>query len=86
MFTLIWLDRALDQLADIYVAADPAERSRMAAAVDALNARLRADPLSEGESRVGNGRITFIPLLSVAFRVSRSDQTVRVGRVQRYGR
>ena len=86
MFTLIWLDRALDQLADIYVAADPADRARMAAAINALNARLRADPLAEGESRVGDRRITFIPSLSVAFRVSLSDRTVRVGRVQRYGR
>jgi hypothetical protein len=75
VFTLIWLDRALDQLADIYVAA-----------VDALNARLRADPLSEGESRGGDRCLTFIPLLSVGFRVSLSDRTVRVGRVQRYGR
>lgn len=86
MFTLIWLDRALDQLADIYVGADPAERARMASAVDALNARLRSDPTAEGESRGGDRRLTFIPLLSVAFRVSPKDRTVQVGRVQRYGR
>ena len=86
MFTLIWRDRALNQLADIYVTADPAERQRTAAAVDALNARLRSNPLNEGESRAGDLRVTFISLLIVGFRVFPSDRVVRVISVRRYGK
>ena len=47
----------------------------MAAAVEALNDRLRRDPLAEGESREGNLRITFVPLLAVTFHVSQADRT-----------
>jgi hypothetical protein len=86
VFTLIWSNRALDQLAEIYVSADAAERARMAPAIEALNVRLRNDPSAEGESRAGELRITFIPLLAVAFYVSQSDRVVRVGRVRRFGK
>src|SRR5438128_661293 len=80
-----WSNRALDLLADIYVAATPAERSRIASGVDALNARLRSEPLNEGESRPGGRRITFPPLRAVVFRVS-MDRVVRVTTVKRYGK
>ena len=86
MFALIWMNRALEQLANVYVTATPEERERIAAAVDALNARLRSDPLSEGESRSGGFRITFPSLLSVLFHVSETDRVVHVARVMRYGR
>jgi len=39
MFALTWSNTALDALADIYVAAEPDERARMAAALEALNVR-----------------------------------------------
>lgn len=86
MFVLIWLDAVLDELANLYVAADPTDRARMAAAVEALNARLRQDPLAEGESREGSLRITFIPLLAVTFHVSTTDYVVHVIGIQRFGR
>lgn len=86
MFALIWLDAVLDELADLYVAAEPADRARVAAAVEALNARLRLDPSAEGESREGSLRITFIPLLAVTFHVSESDHVVHVIGIQRFGR
>lgn len=85
MFALVWSNRALDQLAELYVEATPEERKRMAAGVDALNARLRADPLNEGESRAGGIRVTFPALLMVAFVVNEKDQLVYVARVKRYG-
>jgi hypothetical protein len=85
MFAVIWLNSALDQLADVYVAAAPAERQRIAAGVEALNARLAADPLSVGESRVGGNRITSPPLLAVGFHVSVADRVVRIRLVRRYG-
>ena len=86
MFALTWSNTALDALADIYVAAEPDERARMAAALEALNVRLRADPLSVGESRAGSNRIALVSLLAVVFQVSESNLTVRVARVTRYGR
>lgn len=86
MFTLRWRNDVLEALADLYVAATPAERVRMAAAVDALNARLRSDPLVEGESRAGGYRITFISLLVVGFYVDKANREVRVARVKRYGK
>ena len=41
MYTVIWKTLLLDRLAVIYVAADPAERERMAAGVEAFNAGSR---------------------------------------------
>jgi hypothetical protein len=86
VFALIWLDAVLDDLANLYVSAGAEERARMAAAIEALNTRLRNDPLAEGESREGNLRITFIPLLAVTFHVSAVDRVVHVIGVQRFGR
>jgi hypothetical protein len=86
MFAVTWEYTALDQLADIYVAAGSDERPRMASAVESLNARLRTDPLAVGESRSGTGRIAVVPPLSIIFGVSESRRTVRVARVRRYGK
>ncbi|MBY0514741.1 MAG: hypothetical protein K2P78_12605 [Gemmataceae bacterium] len=86
MFELIWMTSALDLLADVYVAATADERERIAAAVEALNARLRSDPLDEGESRSGGRRVTFASVLAVAFRVSVPDRVVRVTSVSRFKR
>jgi hypothetical protein len=85
MFALVWSNRALDQLAALYVDATVEERERMAAGVNALNTRLRSDPLNEGESRAGGLRVTFPALLLVTFFVREKDQLVYVPRVQRYG-
>ena len=73
-------------MADIYVSVDPLTRDRIAAGVDALNQRLAADPLNEGESRVAGYRITFTDLLAVTFRVDEPNGIVRVLMVSRYGR
>ena len=56
MFALIWKIATLDVLADLYVAAGPGERERMAAGVEALNARRRSSPHDEGSrARTGSG-------------------------------
>jgi hypothetical protein len=86
MFALTWSITALDQLAEVYIALDPDQRERLAANVEALNARLRADPSTVGESRSGTRRIAFIPLLAVLFHVSEVNHTVGVARVRRYGK
>ena len=53
MFDPQWWESALDASADIYLAATPDRRDRVAAAVEALNRRLRSDPFDAGESRHG---------------------------------
>lgn len=53
MYAAIWKSFLLDRLAAFYVDADRADRERMAAGGEAFNARLAADPLDVGESRVG---------------------------------
>ena len=86
MYTVIWLDAALDDLADLYVAADPANRERMAAGLVRLNRRLADHPQEEGESREGSYRLAFADLLAIRFRVEFKSMAVRVTRVYPYGR
>ncbi len=86
MYGLTWTDATLTRLADTYLAATVAERERMAAGVEALNARLRDNPEDEGESREPGFRLAFPQLLAVGFFVSETNRHVFVVRVQRYGR
>ena len=86
MFALIWLTSALDELADIYVAATPDDRARIAAAIDAFNRRVRADPLAEGESRSGGLRIAFVRLVAIVFSVDLQKREVVVLSSKRYGK
>jgi hypothetical protein len=86
MFEYRWLESTLDKLASIYIAADVAERERMAAGVETFNSQLAFDPLDVGESRVGGFRVAFPPLLKVSFHVNEANRQVRVTDVIRYGR
>jgi hypothetical protein len=70
---VIWHDRALDQLADIWVRATPDERDQIEAAVNRINAALRNRPDDQGESRGGNYRVIIREPLSVWFRVDPSS-------------
>jgi ParE toxin of type II toxin-antitoxin system, parDE len=78
MFTVKWTHRALDQLAELYVAADLPTQDRLARLIDALNHRLAADPLNEGESRTDNYRVSFVDGLVVRFTVDSTASVVRV--------
>ena len=86
MFRCHWFTTALDELADLYVHADSAERDRIGDGVAAFNSRLADDPFAVGESREYDFRIAFPPLLCVYFRVDVSSRQVRVTRVIRYGK
>lgn len=86
MYTLIWSGRALNQLAEIYVALAVDDQRRIAAAVEAFNHRVATRPSEEGESRAGDLRIAFPPGLVVRFRVDEAAHVVRVTNVRRYGR
>jgi len=85
-YRVVWLNPCLDSLAELYIAASPAERERMATGGEALNRRLADDPFHEGESREGMSRLTFPPLLKIRFRVDTNERVVRITDVARSGR
>jgi hypothetical protein len=73
-YTVLWLPAAENSLAAIW--ADAADRS--AAAADTIDALLRQDPHSRGESREGNRRVLFVRPLGVDYRVLEEDRVARV--------
>ncbi len=85
IFEYQWSDEALEQLADIYVAADEVKRDVMARAVERFNSQLARDPHSLGESREGMGRIAFPASLQVYFYVFDARGWVYVTKVSRFG-
>ena len=79
MFALIWMEVALDALADEFVLADLPTRDAIEQAVRRLNTRLAADPNALGESRPGRGRrIAFEQPCAITFVVDDTAGTVRV--------
>jgi hypothetical protein len=78
MFQVRWQRRALDELTSYWLQADSAVRRDITRACEAIDQRLRDDPLNEGESRLGSRRITFEAPLAIVFRVVGSRRTVLV--------
>ena len=76
MYAVIWKTFLLDRLADIYVSAEPEERTRMAAGLTSFNERVAADPYEVGESREEGYRVAFPALLRVSFHVDRAARRV----------
>jgi hypothetical protein len=73
-----WREFALDQLADKFVAADPALRDAIERAVTYINETLAVDPV-QGESRArATQRAWFVNPVSVLFEVFPSDGLVVV--------
>ncbi len=84
MFAVNWPAEVLDQFAAILLKANPADADQTEAAALALNVRLAADPLSEGESRAGPFRVTFPRTFLTAYvRVSEARRAVEVRHVHR---
>ena len=75
-YTVLWQPAAEEQLAALWTSAE--DRNDVAAAADAIDARLRRNPLAEGESRGGVRRILFIPPLVALFVVDEPNRTVYV--------
>lgn len=78
MFSVVWQGTALDELADALVRSDLATQDQIERRIVRLNARLAADPLDVGESRVGNWRVEFVDFVAVLFEVFPDDGFVRV--------
>jgi plasmid stabilization system protein ParE len=86
MFAVVWADQALDELADIWVAATPELRDRIEASVRRLGQRLQADPTAIGESRSNNRRVAFDPPIAIIYRIDTAGRSVEVTHVWRYGK
>ena len=77
-----WREHALDQLADLYVAAQPDDRDAIEKCVEHINAELAVDPWSLGESRATFfRRVWFHPPLYLMFDIASGDGLVTVHHV-----
>jgi len=86
-YRLIWTERAYDDLADMWVAAEVFTRGRIEAAVNHLNLELQNDPWQVGESRSRDDRrMAFLGPIGVVFRIDDKARSVRVNHVWRYGK
>jgi len=67
-----WTDRARDRLADIWVAATPAERIAFEKLIVQLECDLADAPFEVGESRTGSVRVSYDPDLSFGLKSSKT--------------
>jgi hypothetical protein len=75
-YTVIWLESAESELADVWLNAS--NREHVSAAAYEIDIRLRTNPEIEGESRSEERRILLVPPLGVTFEVQPGDRLVRV--------
>lgn len=78
-FAVVWKPAAEQELAALWVVSR--RRDAVTAAIDALERRLAADPLAEGESRAGDDRVALEWPVGIDFRVDPVSRVVVVGRV-----
>ena len=71
-----WVPIAQNRLAALWVNAS--DRAAVAAAADAIDARLARDPYANSESRTGSVRVTFEPPLGVQYDVDDARRRVTV--------
>jgi hypothetical protein len=79
-YTVTWDPEALDDLADLWLAA--ADRGPIAGAADRIDRELSVDPESKGRPFFGQ-RIFAAPPLAVTFEVRAADRVVKVIQVWR---
>jgi hypothetical protein len=84
MWTVDWLQSALDELADIWNQADSTIRRDITSACHEIDQRLSRNPHTEGESRTGDRRLLFVHPLGVLYRVDSQDSKVEILHVWRY--
>lgn len=80
-YTVIWLKKAEDQLAHLWLNAP--DRAEVTTAADAIDAMLRLNPAERGESRSDRSRILFEGVLAVLFEVDEPNRIVYVTAVKR---
>jgi hypothetical protein len=80
-FTVVWKPSAEAMLAHLWNTAT--DRGAVARAANQIDTLLARDPLSQGESRSGSLRITFVRPLAVHFKVLQQQRVVQVLKVWR---
>ena len=81
-YTVLWAPAAERKLAELWM--DASRRRELSDAANAIDLRLGAAPLDEGESREKGRRILLVPPLAVTFEVFPGDCLVRVLHVWRF--
>ena len=81
MHQVTWLDKAVEELANIWLAATPTERAAITNAANTIDQVLSRDPHQQGESRAGEHRIFFALPLGANFRIERHAPIVVVTHV-----
>jgi hypothetical protein len=84
MWIVRWVRSAVDDLADIWIAAEGTDRQAITLATNEIDRRLQADPENAGESRPNGRRILLVPPLGVTYQVLKDRQIVRVLDVWRF--
>jgi hypothetical protein len=80
-YTVVWKKKALDRLAEIWLAAS--DQSDVSDAANGIDQHLANDPWTHGESRDQDVRVFFVPPLAVLYSISDADRLVEVLRVWR---
>jgi plasmid stabilization system protein ParE len=78
-YTVVWKPSAEAKLAQIWTEAH--NRNAVAQAADAIDRSLQFNAESQGESRTGNIRITWVQPLAIHFQVEKEDCMVYVLKV-----
>ena len=86
MYAVVWVTSTLDDLRNIRASLDldDAALETVTASLQEIAARLRANPLEEGESRNADERISFVAPLGFTFRVTAEERMVTVLNLWRY--
>jgi hypothetical protein len=81
-----WLQAALDELAEIWMHADPAARREITTAAHILDQELSDDPFRQSESRDDGVRVMFVYPLAVLIEVDPQRGIVWIIHVWRFRR
>jgi len=69
MFQVVWLQKALDELATMWTKADSALRQAITSAAHIIDQTLQFQPETHGESRPGGERVFFVHPLGITFTI-----------------
>lgn len=79
MYTVEWLQSALNELTRLWLSASPLSRHEVTRVTNAIDRRLSTDPYGgDSESRDAGTRILIQRPLAVTFRVEADGQTITV--------
>ncbi len=86
MFRVEWLQEAVDDLASIWIGANPSLRQKITVAAHTLDQELQTDPYRQSESRHDEDRVLFAYPLAVQIEIDLQKRIVWVLHVWRFRR